>query len=249
MKMENTNKVAELIAALKSENKSVRQNAAWELGTNPSEEAIPALEEALNDKDRYVRQSAKRVLENIRKGKSGKKSPISLDFITSRSARESNTMSTGTRNTKMMITGAVLVIVAIVALVARDSIVDPMEKKATETYMLRSMRSGERMANKAEIIGNIITYGGYGIGAIGLVLLAVGLIGYVQQTSSSATGQGLAGTQPQRETPSDPERSEETPASAGSIPEQIEQLVKLKEQGILTDAEFEEKKKDLLSRL
>lgn len=34
-----------------------------------------------------------------------------------------------------------------------------------------------------------------------------------------------------------------------SIPEQIEQLAKLKEQGILSKAEFEEKKKELLSRL
>lgn len=38
-------------------------------------------------------------------------------------------------------------------------------------------------------------------------------------------------------------------ASERSIPEQIEQLAKLKAQGILSEAEFEEKKKDMLSRL
>ena len=41
---------------------------------------------------------------------------------------------------------------------------------------------------------------------------------------------------------------EETSTKA-SIPEQIEQLSKLKEQGVLSEAEFEEKKKELLSRM
>ena len=34
-----------------------------------------------------------------------------------------------------------------------------------------------------------------------------------------------------------------------NIPDQIEKLAKLKEQGILSDAEFEEKKKELLARM
>jgi hypothetical protein len=34
-----------------------------------------------------------------------------------------------------------------------------------------------------------------------------------------------------------------------SIPGQIEQLAKLKEQGILSESEFEEKKRELLSRM
>ena len=43
-------------------------------------------------------------------------------------------------------------------------------------------------------------------------------------------------------------RTSQTPTGT-SIPEQIEQLAKLKEQGILTQREFEEKKQELLSRL
>ena len=40
------------------------------------------------------------------------------------------------------------------------------------------------------------------------------------------------------------------PRSAGtSIPEQIEALARLKEQGVLSDSEFEAKKQDLLKRM
>ena len=40
------------------------------------------------------------------------------------------------------------------------------------------------------------------------------------------------------------------PASASpSIPEQIEKLAYLRERGILSDAEFEQKKRDLLDRM
>jgi hypothetical protein len=139
----------------------------------------------------------------------------------------------------MIITGTVLIVIALVALVARDSIVSSMKEKANETLMLKSWSEGQRMTKEAELIGNIIQYGGYGIGALGIILLTVGLIGYVQQTSTSKIAQIHIGTQaPQKAT-----------TSGESIPEQIEQLAKLKTQGILSEAEFEEKKKDLLSRL
>jgi len=49
------------------------------------------------------------------------------------------------------------------------------------------------------------------------------------------------------ETPKAPEPTEEPKGT--DIPEQIERLAKLKEQGILTDEEFEEKKKELLARM
>jgi hypothetical protein len=37
--------------------------------------------------------------------------------------------------------------------------------------------------------------------------------------------------------------------AGASIPEQIEQLAKLKDKGILSEEEFEEKKKELLSKM
>jgi uncharacterized membrane protein YdbT with pleckstrin-like domain len=40
-----------------------------------------------------------------------------------------------------------------------------------------------------------------------------------------------------------------TPAAAASVPEQIEQLAQLKAQGHITDAEFEQKKSELLGRM
>jgi len=49
------------------------------------------------------------------------------------------------------------------------------------------------------------------------------------------------------ETPKAPEPTEEPKGT--DVPEQIEKLAKLKEQGILSDEEFEEKKKELLARM
>lgn len=46
-----------------------------------------------------------------------------------------------------------------------------------------------------------------------------------------------------------PKQTEQGTDDAMSIPKQIEQLAKLKEQGILSEAEFEEKKKELLARM
>ncbi len=48
---------------------------------------------------------------------------------------------------------------------------------------------------------------------------------------------------------SSPSQEQRNSNKAKSIPEQIEELAKLKERGILSEAEFEEKKKDLLSRM
>jgi uncharacterized membrane protein len=44
-------------------------------------------------------------------------------------------------------------------------------------------------------------------------------------------------------------KRQESVDNTASIPEQIEQLAKLKEQGILSESEFEEKKRELLARM
>lgn len=48
---------------------------------------------------------------------------------------------------------------------------------------------------------------------------------------------------------SSPSQEQRNSNKAKSIPEQIEELARLKERGILSEAEFEDKKKDLLSRM
>ncbi len=147
----------------------------------------------------------------------------------------------GNRNTTMKITGVVLIVIAMIALIGRDSIVTPMKEKAAHapSWTESQWRESQRMQKEAELTSDIIQYGGYAVGAVGLVLLAVGLVGYFQQTSSSTIAQ----------TATDTQSPQKVIASERSIPEQIEQLAKLKAQGILSEAEFEEKKKELLSRL
>ena len=125
----------------------------------------------------------------------------------------------------MMVSGTILVVVAIVALVARESIVSSL---------------WQDFPKEIRTIDKAIEVGGYAAGAIGLILIAVGLIGYVQQKSVSTIAQTSTDTQSHQTA---------TTSKVDSIPKQIEQLAKLKEQGILSETEFEEKKKDLLSRL
>ena len=142
------------------------------------------------------------------------------------------------KSTKMVIAaliGTILVIVAIIALVSRDSIL----RDYRQGWMIRSMQDAENLARNLASLNDFIQYGSYGAGAVGLVLLTVGLVGYFQQMSALTIAQ----------TSIDIQSRQKDTASQANIPEQIEQLAKLKTQGILSEDEFEEKKKELLSRL
>ncbi len=92
----------------------------------------------------------------------------------------------------------------------------------------------------------IITLVGLGVAAmfiiVGLILLT---IGFTRKSTSSLTesSQEIDTSTPQQTI------SQEIIDDTANIPEQIEQLSKLKEQGIVSDAEFEEKKKELLTRM
>jgi len=77
---------------------------------------------------------------------------------------------------------------------------------------------------------------------VGIALMVIGalfIVGGYLAKSFRQTGTSM---------PEQTKRQESTDKTA-SIPKQIEQLAKLKEQGILSESEFEEKKKELLSRL
>ncbi|HIE26868.1 TPA: SHOCT domain-containing protein [Candidatus Poribacteria bacterium] len=93
----------------------------------------------------------------------------------------------------------------------------------------------------------VVTLVGLGAAAIfvivGLILL---MLGFTRKSESHLTNSFRQQTG--ASTPEQTRRQESVDDTA-SIPKQIEQLAKLKEQGILSDEEFEEKKHELLSRM
>lgn len=72
------------------------------------------------------------------------------------------------QNKTMITIGVVLVVAAVIAVIAAQ----PMYQEAQEVYMWKSMDRGSQMHMTADII----KYGGFGAGAIGVVLLLVGLL-------------------------------------------------------------------------
>lgn len=71
-------------------------------------------------------------------------------------------------NKVKVIAGVVLIVVAIVAIVASQ----PLYREADMVYWNVDMERGEQMYMTA----NIIKYGGFGAGAVGAILLLVGLL-------------------------------------------------------------------------
>jgi hypothetical protein len=91
----------------------------------------------------------------------------------------------------------------------------------------------------------VVTLVGLGAVAIfvivGLILLMLGF--------TKKSGSHIAQSFRQTDTSMPKQTSQESVDDTSSIPGQIEQLAKLKEQGILSESEFEEKKRELLSRM
>jgi positive regulator of sigma E activity len=89
------------------------------------------------------------------------------------------------------------------------------------------------------------------VGLAGAIIGGLFIVGNrIKNSSTISTTTPPATRVSPPETPSiEPKGKEEMSPSRASIPEQIEQLAKLKEQGILSEAEFEAKKQELLSRL
>jgi hypothetical protein len=81
-------------------------------------------------------------------------------------------------------------------------------------------------------------YVGLATAIIGVLLIVADVIRNSMTASPSTSVPSQSGTS-----------AVESPASRESIPEQIEQLGKLRKQGLLSDEQFEEKKKELLSRM
>lgn len=77
---------------------------------------------------------------------------------------------------------------------------------------------------------------------VGLILL---MLGFTRKSGSHLTKsfQQTDASMPEQT------RRQESVDDTSSIPGQIEQLAKLKEQGILSESEFEEKKRELLARM
>jgi hypothetical protein len=82
-------------------------------------------------------------------------------------------------------------------------------------------------------------YIGLALAIMGVIFIVGDIIKNPSQQTTTSTASPSVNVQPQSE----------TEAAESSIPKQIEQLAKLRDQGILSEAEFEEKKKQLLSRL
>ena len=93
----------------------------------------------------------------------------------------------------------------------------------------------------------VVTLVGLGAAAIfvivGLILLMLGFTRKSESHLTNSLRQQTSASMPEQT------RRQESTNDTASIPEQIEQLAKLKEQGILSESEFEEKKHELLSRM
>ena len=97
----------------------------------------------------------------------------------------------------------------------------------------------------------IITFVGLGISVVLLILGIIMLILKAQQSLWQTVASIPEQPETQNAVEPKPEPTEKPKVADDlvSIPEQIEQLAKLKEQGILSEVEFEEKKKELLARM
>jgi hypothetical protein len=123
--------------------------------------------------------------------------------------------------------GVILILLAITALIVRGPVFTQMYRDAHTTSQ----------HDDARLFRDVVGYGAYGAGAIGLALLLGGILTVAarpaQEVVSSDRGDGRGSEQ----------------AEASTIPELIERLARMKEAGVISQEEFETKKKDLLSRL
>ncbi|MBC2694237.1 MAG: hypothetical protein HF982_02975 [Desulfobacteraceae bacterium] len=80
------------------------------------------------------------------------------------------------QNKTMIVFGIVLIIFAFSLLITREPIIAPMYKNSSKVWLTESVRKGNRMKRNAMMISNVMEYGGYCTGGIGLVFLLAGLI-------------------------------------------------------------------------
>ena len=92
----------------------------------------------------------------------------------------------------------------------------------------------------------LLTFGGLGIWwLIDLIMIAIGSFKDIQGRAIIYQSANTANTAPSTHVP---EKVTETP-TAKDIPAEIEKLADLKDKGIITDEEFQQKKQELLDRI
>ncbi len=88
--------------------------------------------------------------------------------IKSKNIESDNRNGSNIQKYSLIIIGIILVIAAVIAVIAAQ----PMLQQSGYVYMFKDMAKGNQM----RLTASIIIFGGYGAGAIGLILLLVGLL-------------------------------------------------------------------------
>ena len=100
----------------------------------------------------------------------------------------------------LIVLGVILILVSVIMLISRESVVDSIHSKASKFYKeaiggnqspldhvfgggksifnpdKKLKKKSDRIHKDAETVNKLMNYGGYALGAIGLVLLLAGLI-------------------------------------------------------------------------